>query len=191
MQAHDQGAALILIDVQKGFGDTKWGRRNNPDAEQRMSEILVEWRRRGLPIIHIKHDSRSPQSPLSPGKPGNEIMDIVRPLPNEPVLKKNVNSAFIGTNLEAYLRAERIKDLVIVGLTTPHCVSTTVRMAGNLGFDVHLVGDATAAFELHAHDGTIIPPEEVHFHALAALSGEFAEIVTTEETLKRAARLTP
>jgi hypothetical protein len=62
-------------------------------------------------------------------------------------------------------------------------------MAGNLGFDTYVVSDATAAFEWVSHLGTRLEPEEVHFHALAALHGEFATVVTASsiiDTLKLA-----
>jgi nicotinamidase-related amidase len=183
MKSKKGRTALLLVDVQKGFAAEKWGRRNNPGAELRMSEILLAWRRSKRPVIYVRHDSVNPESPLRPQQPGNEIMEIVVPLSGEPIFAKSVNSAFIGTKLEEHLRAEEVENLVIVGLTTPHCISTTARMAGNLGFGVRVVADATAAFELRAHDGTVIPAEEAHFHALAALSGEFAQIVTAQHLL--------
>ena len=57
-----------------------------------------------------------------------------KPLPGETECSKTVNSAFIGTGLEAYRHERAIDSLVVVGLTTDHCVSTSVRTAGNLGF---------------------------------------------------------
>lgn len=99
-----------------------------------------------------------------------------------------VNSGFIGTDLEARLRAAGIATVVIVGLTTNHCVSTTTRMAGNLGFAAHVVSDATATFARPALDGRLRPAEEVHLAALSDLKGEFAEVVVTDEVLAAAAQ---
>ncbi len=178
-----RSAALVLIDVQTGFDDPTWGERNQPEAEAHMAQLLGAWRASGAPVFHVRHDSTEPRSTLRPDQPGNAIKPIVEPLPGEPVIPKQVNSAFIGTDLEARLRALRITDLVIAGLTTPHCVSTSTRMAGNLGFRARVVADATAAFALRAHDGSLIPAAQVHFHALAALHGEFAQIVQTDEVL--------
>jgi nicotinamidase-related amidase len=186
MLANDPLTALLLIDIQQGFTHPKWGQRNNPDAEQKMAAILAAWRQARRPLFHVKHDSTDLSSPLALGQAGNEIMKIVYPAPGEVVLRKSVNSAFIGTSLQDSLMKKGITGVVIVGLTTPHCVSTTARMAGNLGFKVRVVADATAAFELRGLDGQKVSPEEAHYHALTALSGEFAEIVSTDALLASA-----
>lgn len=176
--------ALILVDVQRGFLDLRhWGERNNPDAESQMELLLAAWRERGWPVVHVKHNSRNSGSPLHPSREGNAIQAIVAPCAGEEVFEKDVNSAFIGTGLEARLRTLGITQLVLIGLTTPHCISTTARMAGNLDFETFVVSDATAAFEWRAHTGARLEPEEIHFHALAALHGEFATVVTTAAIL--------
>lgn len=171
--------ALLIIDVQQGFDEPYWGARNNPQAEDNIARLLAAWREPKRPIFHIQHNSRLARSPLHPSNPGNAIKPIAAPAPGEPVIGKDVNSAFIGTDLEARLRQAGVEDIVIVGLTTPHCVSTTTRMAANLGFAVRVVADATAAFEWRGHDGVMVAPEDMHYHALAALHGEFATVVTT------------
>jgi len=177
-------AALILIDIQKGFDDLSyWGPRNNPEAEQQASRILYAWRAKGLPVFHVKHNSTNPKSKLVPNQYGNEIQDVVKPLPTEPVISKNVNSAFIGTDLKERLDKQQIKDLVIVGLTTDHCVSTSVRMAGNLGFNVRLISDATATFDKVLPSGEKLSAEIIHQANLASLHNEFATVLTTKELL--------
>ncbi|HEV8082209.1 MAG TPA: cysteine hydrolase family protein [Chitinophagaceae bacterium] len=174
--------ALILIDIQKGFENIEYwgGQRNNPDAEENASKLLRLWRENNLPIFHIKHCSSSPTSPLNETNKGNEFNDLVKPISNEPVIKKNVNSAFIGTDLQEKLINLNITKLVIVGLTTDHCVSTTTRMAGNLGFDTYLVSDATATFNKKGLQGKNYSAELIHDTTLASLNEEFATIVTTE-----------
>jgi len=184
MAATDSAPALLLIDVQQGFDDLAWwGARNNPGAEANIARLLAAWRAAGRPVFHVKHNSRIARSPLHPAHAGNAFQPATAPLPGEPVFEKDVNSGFIGTDLEARLRQAGVTRLVIVGLTTPHCVSTTTRMAANLGFKVRLVSDATAAFDWTAHDGRRIPAGEVHYHALATLHGEFADVVTTAAVL--------
>ena len=127
-------AALLLIDVQQAFDSPSWGRRNNPDAEAAVARLLAAWRAAGWPVLHVQHLSALPASTLRPGQPGVAFKPEALPLGGEPVFQKEVNSAFIGTGLEAHLREHGIPALVVAGLTTNHCVSTTTRMAGNLGF---------------------------------------------------------
>jgi nicotinamidase-related amidase len=174
--------ALILVDIQKGFENIAYwgGQRNNPDAELRASDLLKTWRDNGLPVFHIQHCSVIPTSPLHDTNAGNHFNDMVTPLPGEPVIKKNVNSAFIGTDLQARLDKAGITTLVIAGLTTDHCISTTTRMAGNLGYKTFLVADATATFNKKGIDGQNYPAELIHETALASLDNEFATVVTTD-----------
>jgi len=179
----DANAALIVIDVQQGFEDPVWGRRNNPGAEQEIGRLLGAWRATGRPVINVQHCSVEPGSPLRPGQPGVDFMPVATPIPGEPVLQKSVNSAFIGTDLEVRLRAGGVNRVVIVGLTTNHCVETTTRMAGNLGFHPILVSDATATFDRVGPDGRHWAAEEIQAMTLANLHQEFAEIATTEQVL--------
>jgi nicotinamidase-related amidase len=176
-------AALLLIDVQQGLDDPRWGARNNPDAERRIADLLAAWRAAGRPVIHVQHLSLEPRSPLREDVPGHAFKAEARPVAGEPVFRKHVNSAFIGTDLEAYLRAHGIESLVVAGITTDHCVSTTVRMAGNLGFTVTVVEDATATFERLGPDGAHYSADIMHRAALASLHGEFATVRSAQEIL--------
>lgn len=180
-----KNAALIIVDVQDGFDDPVWGKRNNPDAEENIQRLLEGWRATGRPIFHICHRSKLETSPLHPSSVGFRIKDIVRPLQSEPVIEKQVNSAFIGTDLESRLRTQGIRTLIITGLTTDHCVSTTARMASNLGFETYVVGDATATFDRTGPDGAHYDAEEIHAVNLASLNEEFAIVRMTEEVLRK------
>jgi nicotinamidase-related amidase len=175
--------ALLVIDVQQGFDDLAYwgGARNNSDAEKRMSELLAAWREAGAPVVHAQHCSRNPNSRLHRSHPGWKIKPEVAPRAGEPVVEKDVNSCFIGTPLESVLREKGIDSLVIVGLTTDHCVSTTVRMAGNLGFETYVVSDATATFDKRSAEGELFPADLIHRTALASLHGEFATVLSSDK----------
>jgi nicotinamidase-related amidase len=186
MSERQEKTALVVIDVQRGFDEPYWGSRNNPQAEDNIAQLLAAWRAERKPIVHVKHNSRLPHSPLHPSNTGNAFKDFAAPRDGEATFGKDVNSAFIGTDLEANLRRDDIADLVLVGLTTPHCISTSARMAANLGFNVSVVSDATAAHAGRGPDGVVIDAETMHYHALAALNGEFAQIVSTADLIGRA-----
>ena len=181
-------AALILIDLQKAIDDPRWaseGPRNNPDAETKVARLLRHWREAGRPIFHIRHDSREPNSTYRPGQPGNGFKPEVMPLAGESVIAKQTNSAFIGTDLEAQLRARGVSDLVVAGVITNNSVEATVRMAGNLGFDVHLVEDACFTYARRDYRGHLRSAEEVHAMSLANVDGEYCRVATTAEILGR------
>jgi nicotinamidase-related amidase len=177
--------ALIVVDVQRAFDEWEAAgkRRNNPEALARIVKLLAAFRTSNTPIFHIRHESMRPNSSFAPGATGYPVKDEAREIEGEPVIVKRVNSAFIGTDLEARLRAAGITTLVICGATTNHCVETTTRMAGNLGFDARLVRDATWTFDRTGPDGDAHSAEEIHAMTLANLNGEFARIVSAAEAI--------
>ncbi len=171
---------LLVIDVQRAFDDPGWSARNNPDAEVRIAELLAAWRQAGAPVVHARHESPEPEGRFRRGTPAFEFKPEAEPLPDEPVVEKQVNNAFVGTDLEARLRASGAETVVVAGLTTDHCCSTTARMASDLGFETLFVADATATHARGEFDA-----ETMHRTALASLEGEFAEIVTAAEAISR------
>lgn len=175
--------ALLLVDIQKAFLEKDYPGliRNNEHAEFICGKILKKWRTLDLPIIHVRHSSTNPESKLHKSRPGFEFNDYVTPLETEMVLTKEVNSAFIGTNLENILIKSHIDTLVIVGMTTNHCISTTVRMSGNLGFDTYLISDSTACYNTKGLNGEIIACNIIYNSALASLQEEFATVIDSKE----------
>ena len=175
--------ALILVDVQKAFLEKDYPgiNRNNHDAEFICGNILSKWRELKLPIIHVRHSSTNPDSKLHKSKPGFEFNDHVKPLDNEVVLTKKVNSAFIGTKLENILYNMNINTLVFVGMTTNHCISSSVRMSGNLGFETYLISDSTACYNTMGIDGKMIDCNIIYESSLANLSKEFAIIINSNK----------
>jgi len=182
--------ALLLVDIQKAFLDKEYPgtdenyvgiKRNNPKAEEVCGSILKKWRELGFLVIHVRHSSTSVKSKLHESSPGYEFNDFVKPKNNEIILTKKVNSSFIGTGLVDILDTNNVKSIVIVGMTTNHCISTTVRMSGNLGYDTYLVSDSTAAYCNILKNGEVIDCEDVYKISLSNLDGEFCKVLTRDE----------
>lgn len=179
--------ALLLIDIQTGFNDPPRPERSTPQFETNISRLISTFREEKHLIFHVAHHSTDPTSPFHPvnSPQGIHFQSYSLPIEGERVFVKNVNSAFIGTDLEATIRDAGVNELFIAGMTTDHCVSTSTRMAANLGVvgpkgKVFIVGDGTAAYEKGGFDA-----ETVHRVNLASLDGEFADVVDTEEVVKR------
>ena len=179
-----QKAALLVIDVQKAFDDSAWGKRNNLNAENNISTLIEFWRKKQRTVIHVHH-SAAPEiieSRFHPSRVGHQAKPEGEPLNNEVIFTKIVNSAFIGTELENHLREHKVEELVVVGLTTDHCISTSVRMAANLGFQVTLISDATATFE-RQFNGVNYSAEQIQAIHLASLHDEFCQVTNTASIL--------
>ena len=189
IEKFDETTALLLVDVQKGVNEVKYyggpsGIRNNHSAEENMRCLLAEWRRLGKRVAFTRHNSREINSPLKLElETGYQIegLEINGP---DIVVEKDVNSGFIGTSLELELRRSGINRLVVMGFYTNYCIETTVRMAGNLGFDTYLVHDACAAVNTLGHDGEYYEPDLVHNMSIASLHGEFCTAISKEVAMR-------
>lgn len=178
--------ALLLIDVQRGVDELEhWGgptgRRNNPGAEAVMATLLEAFRRAGRTVAFTRHNSREARSPLKFTLPTGEQKPGFEIKPTEIVVEKDVNSGFVGTSLEVQLRRRGVARLVVVGFFTNMCVETTVRMAGNLGFDTYLVPDGCATTNRIGPDGVDHDPETVHQLSVASMHGEFCTAIAPSE----------
>ena len=188
---------LLLIDSQRGFDDTSyWGElSSNATYKTNIASLVSSFRtarnakESNIHILHVGHASTNPASPLHPLHPsgGHAFYPFTSPEGDEPVFYKSVNSAFIGTKLESEIRARGIRQLVVAGLTTDHCVSTSVRMAANLEIvgsgngegRIILVDDATATYAKGKYDALT-----VHGVTVESLRGEFCEVWETERIVR-------
>ena len=166
--------ALIVIDVQQGFADPRWGRRNNPRCEENVAALVARWRERGEPIVLVRHDGEEPDSPLAPGQPGNAFQDVVPP-EGDLLVVKRVHSAFHGEpDLGAWLRERGIGDVAICGIQTNMCCETTARVADDLGFGMTFVLDATHTFDLPG-----VSADDLARATAATLAADFGRVVDT------------
>jgi nicotinamidase-related amidase len=174
-------AVLLPIDMQQAFDAPDWPRRWNADVDANGLALLAAWRAAGRPIIHVRHDSVRSGSSLAPGQPGNAFRPGFEPQAGEPLVSKGVNSAFIGTDLDLRLKRLGARHVVVFGISTDMCVSTTVRTGANMGWDMILVPDASDCFDLPDGNGGTIPAEEVQRAHVATLAFEFCRTMSTKE----------
>lgn len=180
-------AALVVIDVQKGFDEPFWGPRNNPACDTNIAALADAWIRSGRPIVVVTHDSINTESPLAPDNPGNALKAVVANLAADLLVTKRVNSAFLGEpDLAAWLRTHGVGQMAIVGIQTNMCCETTARHGSNLGFDVLFVADATYTFDKQGPDGVIVSADELARVTVVNLHGEFATIASTAQLVAQA-----
>ncbi|KAK5987038.1 putative isochorismatase family protein [Cladobotryum mycophilum] len=152
---------LLLIDIQQGFNHpSHWGsKRSTPNFEENVAKLLAAFREVAPQnIFHVCHHSTLPHSPLHPSNGAVDFQPYAAPLPSELTFPKHKNSGFVGTNLDAAIRERKITNLVVCGLMTEHCVSSTLRNAADLGVvdgvdgedskgRILLVQDATGSYD--------------------------------------------
>jgi nicotinamidase-related amidase len=175
--------ALIVVDVQQGFDDPVWGKRNNPECERNIAALIEAWRSNDQPIVFVRHDSEEQDSPFTPGQRGNDFQEIVAGQPDLLVVK-TVNSAFHGEpDLAEWLRGEGIERVAVCGIQTNMCCETTARVGANLGFETDFVLDATHTFDLPAHGGGTISADELTRVTASNLDPEFGRVVDTRQAV--------
>lgn len=177
-------ATLLVIDVQNFyFPGGKLPLTGPVEASLKVKALLEAFRTRGWPVVHVLHLARGQAAPEpASGDEAYRAHESVRPLPGEPVIGKREANAFRDTELLATLRRLGTTRLVVVGMQTHMCVEAATRAAADLGFQVTVVADACATRPL-AFGGMEVPAAQVHAAALAAMSGTYARVVTTEALL--------
>ncbi len=142
------------------------------EAGLKAKAVLMEFRKRQLPVIHIKHQF----------EPGGDIHGSVAPIDGETVIVKQEVNVFNGTDLLGRLSEMGIQKIVVAGMQTHMCVEAAVRGAYDFGFKVILVADACATRDLN-NDGYIIKSKDVHACTLVTLRS-YAEVITAEQIEK-------
>lgn len=176
--------ALVLIDYQNEY---RTGRLPLPDVDAACSngQRLLAWAAAsGIAVWHVGHHAASASSPLfAPGSDGAAFITGLQPQAGQGVVYKALPNAFAGTELGAGLLGQGIKTLLVAGLMTHNCVSSTARAAIDLGFAPIVVGDACATRDLPDGTGGVVSAAAVHRASLAALADRIAEVFTTEQLL--------
>jgi nicotinamidase-related amidase len=182
-------SALLIIDVQNDyFLGGKMALHEPEQALEKITELLQYYRQQQWPVIHIQHEMYDrPNRPAAfflPNTEGQQLHPAVLPAENETLLIKHFPSSFAGTGLLEVLQQQQVKQLVICGMMTHMCVDTTTRAAFDLGFDVQVAIDATATRAL-AFGNETVTADQVKTTVAAALHGSFAQVLNTNELLKK------
>lgn len=185
-------SVLVIVDIQRDyFPGGAYPLVGADAAADRAAELLAHYRSNGLPVIHVRHESREPGARmLVPGTPGGEIDPRVAPRDGDTVVTKTFPNAFRETRLADLLHGAEASALVVVGMMSSMCVDATVRAASDLGFDVTVAADACAPPDLE-FGGVRVGGAEVHTAFMAALASAYARVVPATEVLGARAQVGP
>ena len=173
--ADTANAVLIMIDLQNEYLE---GPVAVPDAMAVIAaarDHLDIARAAGGDIIHVAHAGAAGSLFDRQGNRG-QIIDDLAPRDGEQVIEKGLPNAFAGTGLHAVLQGIGKKDIILCGLMTHMCVSSTARAALDLGYRVTVNADACATRPLPDGRGGEIDARTLHEVALVELSDRFAVI---------------
>ena len=178
-------SALMVIDMQRYFLDERSHAFLDAASvvKENAKRLVGLYRQRGLPIIFTRHALKDEDEAgimaswwgdnIRDGDPMSGIVDELKPMDGEHVIRKTRYSAFIGTDLDDYLASKGVKRLVVTGVMTHLCCESTARDAFMRDFEVFFVVDATSSRD-----------EELHLSSLRCLTDGFVIPVTTEEVVR-------
>jgi len=176
---------LILVDLQNDyFPGGKMKLVNIEKAAENSQLLLNEFRKNGLPIVHIRHIATNPDATFFlPETKGAKINEMVTPYEKETVVVKNYPNSFRETSLMEILQKKTINNLIICGAMSHMCIDATTRAAFDFGFDCIVAEDACATKDL-IFKNKIIEASEVHASFMSALSGIYAKVLSAKEIIE-------
>lgn len=196
--------ALLVIDVQESFRQLPtWQAMANPEIAGRVGRLVDAVRADGDLVVWILHAEPGTGTVFDPALGHVRPLEGLVPREGEPQIVKTSINAFTTTNLQQQLMQQNVRELVVCGIRTEQCCETTTRIAGDLGFDVTFVTDATTTSAI-AHpdapadqsvaellaDPRTLTAEHVIERTERVLAGRgFATIATTEELVRRVSAL--
>jgi len=175
-------SAVLMIDAQIEYVRGRMKLPGVLPALQAGALLLERARAASRPVLHIQHKGK-PGGFFDPETENFDIAPEVAPIGGEAVINKGLPNAFSGTDLESQFRASGATSLIVAGFMTHMCVSTTVRVALDLGIPCTVVGNACATRDLPDSDGNAIDALTIHRAGLAALTDRFCSLVSTADDL--------
>lgn len=176
--------AVVVVDFQNDYLTSgSWPLVGVDAAVANAAKVIEKARAKGIPVIHVRHESPEGAPFFVAGTKGAEIIPAVAPKDGEAVVVKNYPNSFRNTDLKAKLDATGAKDVVIVGAMTHMCIDATARAAADFGYNVTVVGDAAATRDAE-FNGISVPAGQVHAAFMSALGFAYGKVVTTGDFLK-------
>jgi nicotinamidase-related amidase len=183
MQDMSEPIPLIILDVQDSIDRPVWDGKSHPDYLSAIQRLLHLWREHGWPVVHVKHDEKTPTSSYYVNGPWNGIKKEVAPIDGEAVIIKHENCAFIGTQLDAALKAMQANRIVLTGVVIHNSMDATVRAGKALGYNIILPADATTAVPVRGTNGKCWDAATVYELTLAILGAEYAEVMSSDDLI--------
>ncbi|MBF0496769.1 MAG: cysteine hydrolase [Deltaproteobacteria bacterium] len=173
--------ALLLVDIQQDyFPGGRMELIGSTAASQEARRLLMTFREKNLPIIHVQHIStREGATFFLPDTEGINFHKNVTPRPNETIIEKHYPNSFRETELRNTLEGKNIQQLTICGMMSHMCIDATVRAAFDDGYNCIVAHDACATRNL-TFNGVDIPAEHVHAGFMAALGSVYAQVLHAE-----------
>jgi maleamate amidohydrolase len=160
---------LLLIDFVNGFADPfQFGGGNIAPAIERTRALLAAARKRNWPVAHSRIVFQDDDADgnifslkvpslltLKEDHPSSQIVDALKPMPGEMVVKKTVPSAFFGTSLAPWLTTHAVQTLLVAGAVTSGCVRASVVDAMSWGFRPLVVTDCVGDRAQAPHEANL------------------------------------
>ncbi len=175
--------ALIVIDFQNEYFTGKMPIPDGMKALKKTQELVKFAHDKKMPVFFVRHEGPADSPLFAKGTTFSEFHKDLQPAAGDKVITKATPSSFVGTDLEKQLKDLGIKKIIVTGLMTHMCVSSTARDAVPLGFDVIIPEDATATRDLDTWDNKKVDHATLQRSALAGVADVFAEIMTTRQVM--------
>ncbi|MCR2785937.1 MULTISPECIES: isochorismatase family protein [unclassified Microbacterium] len=185
----ETGTALLVIDAQESFRQRPddWAATANPLLLANIARLVDHARAAGDIVAWVTHSEPGTGGVFDPSSGFVRVFAELDPRDDEIQVTKTTVNAFTSTDLQHQLTARGVRRVVICGIRTEQCCETTARVAGDLGFDVEFVTDATTTSAIGAGPGYgAVSGEELMRRTESVLGARgFATIVTTAERTAR------
>jgi nicotinamidase-related amidase len=158
--ALDPRTALIVVDLQKGIAGMP-GAHRMAGVVERSAALADAFRARNLPVVLVNVDATAPGRTQQAARMSTfppefaELLPELNRQPSDHLVTKRTWGAFTGTDLEAYLKAQGVTQVVVTGVATSAGVESTARFAHELGFNVTLATDAMTDMSPEAHENSV------------------------------------